>query len=289
MQQVRVWLVEDEQGIADTLIYMLTQEGFLVEAFERGLPALEKAHFQVPDVAILDVGLPDISGFELCRQLLERHPALPILFLTARSDEVDRLLGLEIGADDYVAKPFSPREVCARVRTLLRRVKKFSAPSPVIRCGQFELNEPAAQISWCDTPLQLTRYEFLLLKTLIMSPGRVWSRQQLMDKVWADAQDTFDRTVDTHIKTLRAKLRAINPALSPINTHREWDTVWGAPDAHWNAIAAWLLSHCCRCRVVCVVDFRSGNKTWRAAGYRRNTDRYRHTSGSTCERGYSFR
>lgn len=91
MQQVRVWLVEDEQGIADTLIYMLTQEGFLVEAFERGLPALEKAHFQVPDVAILDVGLPDISGFELCRQLLERHPALPILFLTARSDEVDRI------------------------------------------------------------------------------------------------------------------------------------------------------------------------------------------------------
>ena len=85
MQQVRVWLVEDEQGIADTLIYMLTQEGVLVEAFERGLPALEKAHFQVPDVAILDVGLPDISGFELCRQLLERHPALPILFLTAHS------------------------------------------------------------------------------------------------------------------------------------------------------------------------------------------------------------
>lgn len=102
---------------------------------------------------ILDVGLPDISGFELCRQLLERHPALPILFLTARSDEVDRLLGLEIGADDYVAKPFSPREVSARVRTLLRRVKKFAAPSPVVRTGHFELNEPAAQIAWFGTPL----------------------------------------------------------------------------------------------------------------------------------------
>ena len=95
MQQVSVWLVEDEQGIADTLIYMLQQEGFSVEAFERGLPALEKARHQCPDVAILDVGLPDISGFELCRRLLEYHPALPILFLTARSDEVDRLLGLE--------------------------------------------------------------------------------------------------------------------------------------------------------------------------------------------------
>ncbi|MDI9802242.1 two-component system response regulator CreB [Citrobacter koseri] len=220
MQQVLVWLVEDERGIADTLVYMLQQEGFTVDVFERGLPALEHARFRLPDVAILDVGLPDISGFELCRQLLERHPALPILFLTARSDEVDRLLGLEIGADDYVAKPFSPREVCARVRTLLRRVKKFSAPSPVMRTGHFELNEPAAQISWFDTPLPLTRYEFLLLKTLLAAPGRVYSRQQLMDIVWADAQDTFDRTVDTHIKTLRAKLRAVNPDLSPINTHR---------------------------------------------------------------------
>ena len=220
MQQIVVWLVEDEQGIADTLIYMLQQEGFCVEAFERGLPVLEQARRRQPDVAILDVGLPDISGFELCRKLLERHPALPILFLSARSEEVDRLLGLEIGADDYVAKPFSPREVCARVRTLLRRVKKFAAPSPVMRTGHFELNEPAAQIAWFDTPLPLTRYEFLLLKTLLMSPGRVYSRQQLMDIVWADAPDTFDRTVDTHIKTLRAKLRAVNPALSPINTHR---------------------------------------------------------------------
>ncbi|MFP5597813.1 two-component system response regulator CreB [Kluyvera sp. 142486] len=220
MQQAVVWLVEDEQGIADTLIYMLQQEGFSVEAFERGLPALEKAHHCQPDVVILDVGLPDISGFELCRQLLARFPALPVLFLTARSDEVDRLLGLEIGADDYVAKPFSPREVCARVRTLLRRVTKFSTPSPVVRVGHFELNEPAALVSWFDTPLPLTRYEFLLLKTLLSSPGRVYSRQQLMDIVWADAQESFDRTVDTHIKTLRAKLRAVNPDLSPINTHR---------------------------------------------------------------------
>lgn len=220
MQQAVVWLVEDEQGIADTLIYMLQQEGFCVQAFERGLPALEQARHAQPDVAILDIGLPDISGFELCRKLLERYPALPVLFLTARSDEVDRLLGLEIGADDYVAKPFSPREVCARVRTLLRRVTKFSAPSVVQRTGHFTLNEPAAQVSWFDTPLLLTRYEYLLLKTLLASPGRIFSRQQLMDIVWTDAQESFDRTVDTHIKTLRAKLRTVNPDLSPINTHR---------------------------------------------------------------------
>ncbi|MFA1644850.1 MAG: two-component system response regulator CreB, partial [Enterobacteriaceae bacterium] len=220
MQQPLIWLVEDEASIADTLIYMLSQEGFRVQAFARGLPALEEARHQLPALAILDVGLPDISGFELCRQLLAQHPLLPVLFLTARSDEVDKLLGLEMGADDYVAKPFSPREVCARVRTILRRLQKSSTPAEIVHIGQFALNEPAAHISWCGKPLQLTRYEFLLLKTLLRSPGRVYSRQQLMDMVWGDEGDSFDRTVDTHIKTLRAKLRAINGDLSPICTHR---------------------------------------------------------------------
>lgn len=220
MQQPLIWLVEDEVSIAETLIYMLSQEGFAVKAFERGLPALDEARRQAPALAILDVGLPDISGFELCRQLLAQHPSLPVLFLTARSDEVDKLLGLEMGADDYVAKPFSPREVCARVRTILRRMQKSAAPSDIVRIGQFELNEPAAHINWCGHALPLTRYEFLLLKTLLNAPGRVFSRQQLMDKVWGDEGDSFDRTVDTHIKTLRAKLRAINADLSPISTHR---------------------------------------------------------------------
>lgn len=220
MQQPLIWLVEDELSIAETLIYMLSQEGFAVKAFERGLPALDEARRQAPALAILDVGLPDISGFELCRQLLAQHPSLPVLFLTARSDEVDKLLGLEMGADDYVAKPFSPREVCARVRTILRRMQKSALPSDIVRIGQFELNEPAAQISWCGEPLLLTRYEFLLLKTLLHAPGRVFSRQQLMDKVWGEDGDSFDRTVDTHIKTLRAKLRAVNADLSPISTHR---------------------------------------------------------------------
>ncbi|MBL5883600.1 two-component system response regulator CreB [Lelliottia aquatilis] len=220
MQQPLIWLVEDEISIAETLIYMLSQEGFAVKAFERGLPALEEARRQAPALAILDVGLPDISGFELCRQLLTQHPSLPVLFLTARSDEVDKLLGLEMGADDYVAKPFSPREVCARVRTILRRMQKSTLPSAIVRIGHFELNDPAAQINWCGEPLILTRYEFLLLKTLLHAPGRVFSRQQLMDKVWGEDGDSFDRTVDTHIKTLRAKLRAVNADLSPISTHR---------------------------------------------------------------------
>jgi len=215
-----IWLVEDEISISETLGYVLQQEGFRVRTFERALPALAAFQAEPPDLAILDVGLPDISGFELCRQLLGKNPALPVLFLTARSDEVDKLLGLEIGADDYVAKPFSPREVCARVRTILRRVRRVPEADMLCKVGSFELNELAASVTWCGVPLKLTRYEYLLLKTLLQSPGRVFSRQQLMDHVWQDAQESFDRTVDTHIKTLRAKLREINPDLSPINTHR---------------------------------------------------------------------
>lgn len=218
--QPQIWLVEDEASIAETLIYMLQQDGFAVTAFERGLPVLDAAQHRLPELAILDVGLPDISGFELCRRLLARAPALPVLFLTARSDEVDKLLGLEMGADDYIAKPFSPREVCVRVRTVLRRLQKASLHNEMRRIGQFELDEDAAIIRWCGETLLLTRYEFLLLKTLLLAPGRVFSRQQLMDQVWSDAQESFDRTVDTHIKTLRAKLRAINAELTPINTHR---------------------------------------------------------------------
>ncbi|EKM0372504.1 two-component system response regulator CreB [Cronobacter turicensis] len=221
MNQTTVWLVEDETSISEALAYVMQLEGFTVRTFERGLPALNAARQALPDLVVLDVGLPDISGFELCRQLLAAHPALPVLFLTARSEEVDKLIGLEIGADDYVAKPFSPREVCARVRTILRRLQKQqSGAQTVVRAGRFELNDDAAQIAFCDQPLPLTRYEYLLLKTLLLAPGRVYSRQQLMDRVWGDASDSFDRTVDTHIKTLRAKLRAVNPEASPINTHR---------------------------------------------------------------------
>ncbi|WP_354691746.1 two-component system response regulator CreB [Phytobacter sp. RSE-02] len=220
MSQPRIWLVEDEASIAETLIYMLQQDGFAVTSFERGLPVLDAAARQLPDLAILDVGLPDISGFELCRRLLARAPGLPVLFLTARSDEIDKLLGLEMGADDYIAKPFSPREVCARVRTVLRRFQKATVQSSLLRVGQFELDEEAAIVRWFGDILPLTRYEFLLLKTLLHAPGRVFSRQQLMDLVWTDAEESFDRTVDTHIKTLRAKLRAVNSELSPINTHR---------------------------------------------------------------------
>ena len=215
MQKRLIWLVEDEASIADTLIYALQTDGFEVEWFPLGQPLLARLEQTRPDFLILDVGLPDISGFELCkrvRALTDIH----LMFLTARSEEIDRLIGLEIGADDYVAKPFSPREVCARVRVILRRSQPATPPPSQL----LTLDEERARICLHGQPLALTRYEYLLLKTLMLAPGRVYSRQQLMELVWQDAEESLDRTVDTHIKTLRAKLRERDPEANLILTHR---------------------------------------------------------------------
>ncbi len=215
MQKRLIWLVEDEASIADTLIYALQTDGFELEGFPLGQPLLARLEQTRPDFLILDVGLPDISGFELCKRV-RALTDIPLMFLTARSEEIDRLIGLEIGADDYVAKPFSPREVCARVRVILRR----SQPAPYQPIQPLALDEERARICFLGQPLTLTRYEYLLLKTLMLAPGRVYSRQQLMDLVWQDAEESLDRTVDTHIKTLRAKLRERDPDANLILTHR---------------------------------------------------------------------
>ena len=215
----KIWLVEDEAAIADTLIYTLETDGFAVRWFDQGLLALAALETSKPDLAILDIGLPDINGFELSRKILAQH-SFPFIFLTARAEEVDRIVGLELGADDYIAKPFSPREVSVRVRNILRRMKKPSQQnaSP-LTIGSFHLNEEAAAILYHQQPLVLTRYEYLLLKTLLLAPSRVFSRQQLMDSVWIEENST-DRTIDTHIKTIRAKLKSINADKEPIVTHR---------------------------------------------------------------------
>ncbi|WP_429057391.1 beta-lactam response regulator transcription factor BlrA [Aeromonas veronii] len=215
MQKRVIWLVEDEASIADTLIYALQTDGFEVEWLMLGQQLLTRLEQTRPDFLILDVGLPDISGFELCKQV-RALTDIPLMFLTARSEEIDRLIGLEIGADDYVAKPFSPREVCARVRVILRRSQPV-APQP---SALLVLDEERARIHFRGQSLALTRYEYLLLKTLMQAPGRVYSRQQLMDLVWQDAEESLDRTVDTHIKTIRAKLREHDPEANLILTHR---------------------------------------------------------------------
>ncbi len=206
-----ILLIEDEAAIADTLVYALQAEGFEVvwrSLGQTGLAALAERDF---DLAILDVGLPDGSGFELCKEI-RKTSEIPLMFLTARSSEIDRVVGLEIGADDYVAKPFSPREVCARVKTILKRSRGTTAKTALFHVD-------AGRIRYCGQLLSLTRYELGLLQVLLGQPGRIFSRDQLMDRVWGDAE-AFDRTVDTHIKTLRAKLHQIDPQRDPIATHR---------------------------------------------------------------------
>jgi len=211
-----ILIIEDEHPIADVLAYALKSEGYAVHHCLLGSDGLEQLRTGDYALAILDVGLPDMSGFDVCREA-RKFTDTPILFLTSRADEVDRIVGLEIGADDYVTKPFSPREVAARVRVILRR---YTPPAETTRANWFEIDEESARILYCGTALDLTRYEYLLLKLLLVHPGRIYSREILMDSVWRDALDTSDRTVDTHIKTIRAKLKGIRDDLDPITTHR---------------------------------------------------------------------
>lgn len=212
----RILLVEDETAIAETVLYALRAEGFEAVHCLTGGEAVLQARRQSFDLAVLDVGLPDMGGFALCREL-RRERELPVIFLTAQTAEADRILGLEIGADDYVGKPFSPREVVARVRAVLRRA---AGPRPGAAVAAFEHDREGKRIRYRGHLLDLTRYEYGLLATLLQRPGAVLSRAQLMDSVWADALESGDRTVDSHVKTLRAKLREVAGDADPIRTHR---------------------------------------------------------------------
>ena len=209
-----VLIIEDEAAIADTLIYACKEAGIATTHHLLGheaLAALQKNNF---DCVLLDIGLPDMTGFDVCKKI-RTLSNIPILFLTARNHEIDRIVGLEIGADDYVTKPFSPREVVARIKAILRRGQ------PQIQNNQlFTVDDIVNRIQYRGQYLTLTRYEFLLLKTLIKQPLRVFSRNQLMDLVWINAEETLERTVDAHIKTLRAKLKTVDENSEAIVTHR---------------------------------------------------------------------
>jgi len=215
----RILVIEDETAIADTLVYALRTEGFAPEwraTGREGLAEWEKGGF---DLVILDVGLPDMSGFDLCRQLRART-TVPVLFLTARNSEIDRVVGLELGGDDYVTKPFSPREVTARVRAILRRTNTVSQGKCHPIGDTFAVDEERKTVRFRGVALELTRYEYRLLAVLLARPGRVYSRDELMTQAWEDPGASMDRTVDAHIKTLRTKLRVIAPEADPIQTHR---------------------------------------------------------------------
>jgi two-component system catabolic regulation response regulator CreB len=213
-----VLVVEDEQSIADTIVYALETEGFAPVWKATGREALAVAESQPVTLVVLDVGLPDMSGFDVCREL-QKLGAPPVIFLTARSTEVDRIVGLELGADDYLAKPFSPRELTARVRAILRRANGRSAAAPAAG-GTWQHDVARCRISYRGKALDLTRNEYRLLAALLAAPGRVFSRDQLMTAAWDDPGAALDRTVDAHVKMLRAKLREVAPESDPIVTHR---------------------------------------------------------------------
>jgi two-component system catabolic regulation response regulator CreB len=212
----RILLVEDEPSIRDAIQYALETDGGEVTCAGTGRDALARIPAGAFDLVVLDVGLPDLNGFDVCRRLRETH-SVPVLFLTARSDEIDRVVGLEIGGDDYVTKPFSPRELCARVRAILRRTRAESEPAMP---SAFSIDTERLLIRYHATALELSRYEYRLLAALLGRPGRVFTRAQLMDAAWEEPEASMERTVDTHIKSVRAKLRAVRPAEDPIRTHR---------------------------------------------------------------------
>ncbi|MFV3091214.1 two-component system response regulator CreB [Ectopseudomonas chengduensis] len=214
----QILIVEDEAAIADTLVYALQAEGFVTHWSSLGGEALTLLENGTFDLAILDVGLPDISGFEVCKRL-RRFSELPVIFLTARSEEIDRVVGLEIGADDYVVKPFSPREVAARVKAILKRVAPREAPAASAP-STFQIDDAAFRIHYHGQALSLTRHEFRLLRTLLGQPRRVYSREQLLDALGVASEAGYERNIDSHIKSVRAKLRAIAPSEEPIQTHR---------------------------------------------------------------------
>ena len=208
----RILVVEDEPGIADTLQYVLASDGFTPVLCASAQQAIAEFAAAAPALAILDVGLPDLNGFELFKRLqaLPGGAQVPMIFLTARSDEIDRVVGLELGADAYIAKPFSPRELVARVRGILRRSVR-PAPPATAAAG------PAGSPFVLDEERRQVRFYGRLL---VLKPGRVYSRDELLDKVWEDGSGSADRTVDAHIKTLRAKLKAVAPNAEPIRTSR---------------------------------------------------------------------
>ena len=220
MPTATLLLVEDDPAIAYTVVYALQREGFEVDHVLLLREALQRVRAAPRRYAalILDLGLPDGNGLDLCRELRRRDSALAILILSARGEEMDRVLGLELGADDYLTKPFSPRELCARVRSLLRR--SALAPSMPSAPPLFEHDAAGGRLRLAGHWLKLTRREYGVLQALLQRPGKVWSRERLLDAVWGSEAESTDRTVDTHVKTLRAKLREARPDLELIITHR---------------------------------------------------------------------
>jgi two-component system catabolic regulation response regulator CreB len=220
-----ILIVEDEPAIVDAMQYALEEEGFatVVRATGGEVPALLAR--QDISLIVLDIGLPDISGLELIKLIRPRFD-VPVIFLTARASEIDRILGLELGGDDYVVKPFSPRELTARVKAVLRRAKSGGQETPSVAApiqtsqAVWRIDADRRQIFYHGVGLELSRYEYNLLGVLLHNPGRVFTRDHLMRLAWEEPDASMERTVDAHIKNIRAKLKTITPGDEAIVTHR---------------------------------------------------------------------
>jgi len=200
-----ILVVDDEPKIVKLARDYLEKSGFRVVAAEDGTTALAQARHEHPDLIVLDLNLPGMDGLDICRAL-RRESDVPIIMLTARAEEPDRLIGLELGADDYIVKPFSPRELVARVRAVLRRVRGGMQPPDLIRAGDLEIDLDGHRVVRGGEPIHLTRIEFNLLATFARNPGLTFTREQLVERLHGVAYEGFDRSVDSHIKNLRRKL-----------------------------------------------------------------------------------
>ncbi len=217
----RVLIVEDEADIRDLLAFHLEREGYQVSTSRTGADALRHVKASPPDLILLDIMLPELDGLEVCRRLRREAAtaALPIVMLTAKGDEVDRILGLELGADDYIVKPFSPKEVVARVRAVLRRARPPAGAERIVT-GRLSIDPGRHIVSVGERPVQLTPKEFDLLRALAEAEGRVLSREFLLDRVWgyAAASEIESRTVDVHVRRLRVKLGGEGQRISTVKS-----------------------------------------------------------------------
>lgn len=219
----RVAVVDDEEHLRETVAFALEKEGYGVEAFADGREAWERFETRLPDVAVLDIVMPRMDGLELCRRLRSRSEVLPIIFLTSRDEEFDRVLGLELGADDYLCKPFAMRELIARIKVLFRRLALMDGASEPSReervaLGDLVLDLGRYQATWKESSLPLTVTEFMLLHALARRAGHVKSRAQLMEECYPHDAYVSERTIDSHVKRLRKKFTSVDPEFEEIDT-----------------------------------------------------------------------
>jgi two-component system, OmpR family, alkaline phosphatase synthesis response regulator PhoP len=206
----RIVMIEDEKDIVDLVQYNFRKAGFDIESFSRGRDGFESLRRRPADLVLLDILLPDQDGLEVCRRLRadERLKTVPVIFLTAKGEEIDRILGLEIGADDYVVKPFSPRELVARAKAVLRRQERSFETREVVEAGDLKLDSRTQEVLVAGQTVALSALEFKLLHFLVSNPRRIFSRDRLLDEVWGRDHFVTPRTVDVHVRRLREKIEA---------------------------------------------------------------------------------